>query len=306
MDLHALRYFVAVAEAGSVTRAAHRVHVAQPSLSRQLRRLEAEVGLALFTRTPRGLTPTAAGRRLLEAARGLLTRADQVELTAMALGTGQVERLDLAATAVAIDDIIAPYLTTLGPTHPFLAVVDETPTRLPTALSRGADLVITAIAPVADAHVTLIAQVPIYAYVPAAHPWALQSRVSLPELVEADLLLPSAEQATRQLLDAAVHRQGLHYRHVTECRLPQVAQALAASGRGAAVVSDDPRFALRPLRVDEPGGALRLPLYAAWERGHYADGVIRDLVERLAQYCVDRYGPSVGPGPVSGAASSER
>ena len=65
MDLRLLHYFLAVCETGTLHGAAAVVHVAQPSLSRQIRRLEQELGFALFDRTTRGLSLTAAGRAFL-------------------------------------------------------------------------------------------------------------------------------------------------------------------------------------------------------------------------------------------------
>uniref|UniRef100_UPI00117DA869 helix-turn-helix domain-containing protein n=1 Tax=Streptomyces sp. NRRL B-24572 TaxID=1962156 RepID=UPI00117DA869 len=62
MELRVLRYFLAVAEAESVTAAARKVYVAQPSLSRQLGALEKDLGVSLFTRRPGSLTLNAAGR----------------------------------------------------------------------------------------------------------------------------------------------------------------------------------------------------------------------------------------------------
>jgi LysR family hca operon transcriptional activator len=76
MELRHLRYFVAVAEEGSLTIAAEkRLHTAQPSLSRQLRDLEQEVGAQLFTRSVRGIELTAAGRAFLDHARLALSQA---------------------------------------------------------------------------------------------------------------------------------------------------------------------------------------------------------------------------------------
>ena len=77
MELRHLRYFVAVAEAGSMKLAAEsRLHTAQPSLSRQMRDLEHEVGAALFARSVRGVELTAAGRAFLDHARLSLTQAE--------------------------------------------------------------------------------------------------------------------------------------------------------------------------------------------------------------------------------------
>lgn len=76
MDLRALRAFMAVASAGSISRAAERIHIAQPALSLQIKNLEEELGTALFERTPRGVTPTAAGNLLLAHAADILRRVD--------------------------------------------------------------------------------------------------------------------------------------------------------------------------------------------------------------------------------------
>lgn len=75
MELRHLRYFVAVAEHGSLTLAAERLHTVQPSLSRQIRDLEAEIGAPLFTRSVRGIELTPAGRAFLDQARLTLTQA---------------------------------------------------------------------------------------------------------------------------------------------------------------------------------------------------------------------------------------
>jgi DNA-binding transcriptional LysR family regulator len=77
MSLAQLRYFVAVAEEGHVGRAAQRLHMAQPPLSRQIRALEDEVGRALFARSPRGMTLLPAGETLLGHARKILDDVDR-------------------------------------------------------------------------------------------------------------------------------------------------------------------------------------------------------------------------------------
>ena len=77
MELRHLRYFVAVAEAGSLQVAAHqRLHTTQPSLSRQIRDMEEEIGAKLLTRTSRGIILTAAGRVFLDHARVVLSQVE--------------------------------------------------------------------------------------------------------------------------------------------------------------------------------------------------------------------------------------
>jgi LysR family hca operon transcriptional activator len=78
MELRHLRYFVAVADSGSLTVAAQRIlHTSQPSLSRQIRDLEGEVGTELLTRRARGIDLTPAGRAFLDHARSLLSQVER-------------------------------------------------------------------------------------------------------------------------------------------------------------------------------------------------------------------------------------
>src|ERR1700739_4438004 len=92
MELRHLRYFVAIAEERSFTRAAERLWVAQPGLSTQIRRLETELGVRLFDRHSRGVEMTDAGELLLERARGVLAAAHK------ASATGEDVRAGLSGT----------------------------------------------------------------------------------------------------------------------------------------------------------------------------------------------------------------
>jgi DNA-binding transcriptional LysR family regulator len=76
MSLDQLKYFVAVAEEGHLTRAAKRLHISQPPLTRQIRSLEDELGVDLFERTPKGMRPLPAAIALLAHARRILADVD--------------------------------------------------------------------------------------------------------------------------------------------------------------------------------------------------------------------------------------
>jgi DNA-binding transcriptional LysR family regulator len=94
VELRALRYFVTVADELHFGRAADRLHIAQPAVSRQVARLERELGVRLFDRSPRRVRLTEAGHRVLDAAREALAAADRVRVAAspragvMRIGTG--------------------------------------------------------------------------------------------------------------------------------------------------------------------------------------------------------------------------
>jgi DNA-binding transcriptional LysR family regulator len=102
MEIRRLRYFIAVAEESSFTRAAERLHIAQPPLSIQIKALEEEIGARLFERDRRRVFLTQAGRHLLERARGILASVEsaKAEVRCAALGEVGVLRLGYAASAM--------------------------------------------------------------------------------------------------------------------------------------------------------------------------------------------------------------
>ncbi len=96
MELRHLRYFVAVAEEQNVTRAAERLRVSQPPLSRQIRDLEEELGVSLFERSAKSVRLTDAGRVFLQEARAVLQRAGEAVKTVQAVSTGERGELHVA------------------------------------------------------------------------------------------------------------------------------------------------------------------------------------------------------------------
>lgn len=104
MELRHLRYFVAVAEEENVTRAAQRLHVSQPPLSRQIRDLEDELGVALFERSAKSVRLTEAGRVFLNEARAVLDRAEEATRAVKAISSGATGELHVGfAPSLAVD-----------------------------------------------------------------------------------------------------------------------------------------------------------------------------------------------------------
>jgi len=108
MELRHLRYFVAVAEELHFGRAAERLHIAQPPLSRQIRDLEREVGTPLFERVARGVELTAAGHAFLPEARLTLAQAERARRTAQRAARGEIGRLRVGFVEAATYSAILP------------------------------------------------------------------------------------------------------------------------------------------------------------------------------------------------------
>jgi DNA-binding transcriptional LysR family regulator len=306
MELRHVRYFLAVVDAGSVTAASPLVHVTQPSLSRQLRLFERDLGITLFTRTGGRLVLSAAGRQFVPVARDLAARVDATTEAAATLAAGRLQHIRIAAPGTTFTDVLAPFLATLHPDDPMPAVSEQRPQRIYEALQSGADLAIATELPPAGLAFQPLAVLPIWAYVPPEHDWAALGSITVAELVNETLLLLTGDYSPRRVLDQAVDQARLSYSSVLEFGTPQVAQAVAAAGRGIAVVSDDPRFGLQPLDIIGTRGALNIRLYAAWDGEHHAAAAIAALARRLGDYCVARYGPQVAPRPPRTKARSSR
>jgi len=295
MELRTLGYFVAVAEAGSVSAAAEVVHVTQPAISRQLRQLEKDLGVVLFSRRAGRLILSAAGRQFLPHARDVLRHAESARTAAGSYAAGRLDRLTIAAPTTTLTDVIAPFLATLGPTDPMPTVFESDPREAYAALEHGADLAILTEPPRSAFASMPLAVLPVWAYVPDDHRWGRRSDVTLSELVTETVLTLTPAFKPRQIIGVAMERAGLSLESVVECSNPQVAQALAAAGRGVAVVSDDPRFGLHPLEIAGTDGPLRIRLYAAWDRNHHAAMTIADFADRVRDFCAQRYGTDVLP-----------
>ena len=107
MELRHLRYFLAVGEALNFTKAAARLRVAQPALSRQIQDLEDEIGVDLLRRSPRGVTLTAEGKLFLEEVRELLKHADVSVERVRALARGEYGELHIGYAAVPTTELTA-------------------------------------------------------------------------------------------------------------------------------------------------------------------------------------------------------
>jgi DNA-binding transcriptional LysR family regulator len=118
MKLNQLRYFVAVAEELHFGRAASRLHIAQPPLSRQIRELEVELGLPLFTRTKRRVGLTDAGRTLLDEARVALAQLDHAADAARRAGQREIGQLVVGVVPTVDHEVFTRILRSFANRYP--------------------------------------------------------------------------------------------------------------------------------------------------------------------------------------------
>jgi LysR family transcriptional regulator, hca operon transcriptional activator len=263
MELRHLRYFVAVAEEGSLTvAAAKRLHTAQPSLSRQIRDLEYQVGVPLMRRSVRGVELTAAGRAFLDHARLALTqveaaveaarRAAEPLKPAFALGFLTGTEIDWLPKAMRIlhDQLPNMKLTIASQYSPDLAA-ELIRGRLDAAFMRREEQE-------SLAYRRVVAE-PLFMVFPSDHRLAAQEAVDLPEIVGETFIIPSnTAPVFRSLIVDYLEQSGLDIKPAHDVDNLAHAVSLIASTRAVMLMPAYARNLLpwsvtsRPLRGTSP------------------------------------------------------
>lgn len=123
MDVRRLKYFIVTAEERSISRAAERLHITQPPLTRHIQSLEEELGVLLFTRTSWGVELTQAGAALLKHAHNISAHIELATEQIRRVATGQAGRIDIGVFGSAMLSIIPKLLSTFSATHPDVKIV---------------------------------------------------------------------------------------------------------------------------------------------------------------------------------------
>lgn len=240
MELRHLRYFVMAAEESNISRAAARLRLSQPAVSRQLRDLEQELGIDLFRREKSGLKLTAAGEAFLVHARDLLRRAGEAVGQMAAFRQPSKPKLAVGYIASALAGVLTPALRRFAVRNPEVEVVlrELAPTEQVKELREGRiDLAfIGAACPEVEQEfsVTIIRKVPLLAVLPDNHLLALRKRVALSELEGepfigfAEEKFPGRNTAIRQACQKAGFTP--YFRHRVESQGALL--ALVAAGKG--------------------------------------------------------------------------
>ena len=255
MDFVRLQYFAAVAQAQSYSKAAAALNLAQPTLSRQVQLLEAEVGQALLERHGRGVRLTESGRAMLAHARAILAavdgaRADMAERLSSPRGKIRVGLPPLVASLIT-PDLVQQFLQAC----PEASIIVEESLSIRLREWLAADRLDVAVL-FDPSHTAQLLIEPL-----AREPLVLISTRALPEkvkvaqLVDYPLVLPSRPQALRVIFDEAVEDQHLPLRIVAEVDSIKMVLSLVARGVGCSVV---PASAIKTWPAAQPVHAAQL------------------------------------------------
>jgi LysR family hca operon transcriptional activator len=242
MELRHLRYFIAVAEEGSLTLAAERrLHTAQPSLSRQIKDLEYEIGVQLMTRSARGIELTAAGRAFLEHARLALTqteaaveaarRAAQPARPSFRLGFLTGQEMDWLAEAMHImrDELPNIDVTVSSQYSPQLAD-DLVRGKLDLAFLRPE-------AHMPDLEYKVVVKEPLVVVLPSDHRLASRKAIALQDIAQETFIGMSKTAPTlKAIIDDYLKRSGVDLRAEHEIDNLGMAMSLVASTRGVTLL----------------------------------------------------------------------
>jgi DNA-binding transcriptional LysR family regulator len=291
--LEKLRLFLVVLEEGSLRRAAERLHVAQPAITRQLKLLEHELGGRVLERTSAGVRPTNAGHAVAEKAKALLANYDSTLAELRRLVRGESERLRIGYIESAVQEYLGPALAVLRRAHPKLKVkmLDQTPGEIITALRRGEiDLALTGLGAdllSRDFYTRKLASVPSVVALPVNHRLAGEKQVSISQLKDETFVRASDDVApgyTEKIIQFCRKFGKFRPHLVTVEREISVAETLTLCANEDAIMIQPvylshlkiPNVVMVP--VADAGATW--DLFVVWQRGKVA-GPLRTLLDAL-------------------------
>ncbi|GCB43516.1 LysR family transcriptional regulator [Streptomyces sp. NL15-2K] len=292
MELRQLQYFVAVVEEASFTRAAARLHLAQPGVSAQIRQLERELGQPLLDRSGRSVRPTEVGEAVLPYARAALAAVDGVRQTAAeftGLLRGRVG-FGLIPGALGHQVDVPGVLADFHDDHPQVEITltEDTSDRMLAALRRGElDIAVVGLAdeePPPGVGVRVFIDEPLVVAAAEGHPLFAAhgggAPVPLTALAEYPLISLPRGTDVRAVVDRLCGQAGFQPRIAFEAAAPDALARLAARGLGVAVVPrPETGFGLPTLPIDDPRARGRVAL--AWRTDGPAGPAARSLLARL-------------------------
>lgn len=289
MNLRQALTFLTVAELGTVSKAALRLRVAQPALSRQIICLEQELGLRLFDRVGRRLLLTGEGEQLIAGCRLLLNSVSSLKEQAELLRQGDTGVLKIAGSPQHIESVLSQFLHLYAKRYPRVEVRirEGTGSEILTMLERGeihlGQNLLHAVRLNEQHFGSLpLGSVQLLAVCHPATPLGPHRTIEIADLAEFPLLLLDTGFGFRRAFDAASRMAGLKPRVMFESRNPHTLLALAEAGHGIAIVPSQLqcwRYELRIVGLTHRRRVLQEPLTISWDKR-------RPLPRFATDYCV--------------------
>jgi len=290
MNFRHLRAFATIADAGGFARAAGRLNLSQPALSRQIHALEAELGVPLFDRIGRRVQLTSEGEDLLRRSRHLLAEVESLGERARALKTGETGILRVGATPQVIENLLAEFLTQYRRRHPGVEVhlVEDGGIRLHARLKSGdVHLTMTAVggAPFQE---RLLYPMHLLAALSPTHRLGRGAVLEIEELADEPLLLLGRGFGSREWFDAACQIAHIRPRVLLESTAPHTLVALAATDYAIAILPSNarvPRGLVRAVPLVYRGASIGNWSHIAWDPQRFLARYAEQFVEELVSYC---------------------
>lgn len=289
MDIRPLKYFIAVAEEGNISRAAVRLFISQPALTRHIHALEEELGVDLFKRTNWGVELTQAGNCLLEHAHSIKAHMDLATEQARRAGKGQVGRIDIGIFGSAMLNIIPRILNGFVETHPDVNIVLHSASRGQQieALHKGRILLAfdRYLPESPDLQIELVCREPILVALNQRNPLAKKNEIQMMDLCQEPLIGeqdPSVFAATQALF----RHYGFEPLIVQKAVDMIAAAVMVAGGFGSALVPESvknlqlPNVVYRPLITEIDS---RIGLHCAYRKDEQSP-LLQELLKYVRNY----------------------
>jgi LysR family nitrogen assimilation transcriptional regulator len=256
MELRQLRYFVAIVDHGSLSRAALVLHVAQPALTQQLRQLEGELGVQLLHRSAQGVMSTDAGKIFYEHALAILKQVADAQAAVIQSAERPSGSVTLGLPHSISGALALPLLTAIRQRYPeiTLQLTEELTGNLAEQLRAGrvnlavllddGQLASFATTPLVEEELRFLCR--------TDAPWAQgRDSLSLAEALDATLILPGLQHGVRPRIESTARAAGLHTRGVIEINSIAILKSAILSGMGATILP------VAPLQAEVERGAMR-------------------------------------------------
>ncbi|WP_262329852.1 LysR substrate-binding domain-containing protein [Bosea sp. BH3] len=301
MQLRHLRYFVKIVDAGSFSRAAAIVHVAQPALSQQISELEEELGVALLLRHPRGIAPTAAGETFYREAVAILRQIEQLPGIVRSTGSEPQGVVDLGMSSTLAATIGGPFIQSCRERLPKIMIkfhISDSETLKRSVAANALDLALV----FEDELTAGYSRTPLYRqrlyFITGTPHDDPAGSISSERLAEFPLVMPTAPNISRSVLERRFAAMGATPNIVSEGDQLSSIMSLVRQGLGGTVLPrgsafDDSADLGRPLLIEPP---LFLTASVLWS-GDSALGTAAEAVKlALTAHIGARMGDGIEPG----------